>query len=77
MRRSTKENAKRGSLLVKKFLDLSTLTFIFMGIIMLFGSITSYDINLMGMKEFILKMIGVCVSFGFGYITTMVKSLFR
>lgn len=77
MRRSTKENAKRGSLLVKKFLDLSTLTFIFMGIIMLFGSITSYDINLMGMKEFTLKMIGVCVLFGFGYLTTMVKSLFR
>lgn len=44
---------------------------------MLFGSITSYDINLMGMKEFTLKMIGVCVLFGFGYLTTMVKSLFR
>lgn len=77
MRRSTKENAKRGSLLVKKFLDLSSLTFIIMAIIILFGSVTSYDINLMGMKEFILKMIGVCVLFGFSYITAMVKSLFR
>lgn len=72
-----RKNAKRGSLLVKKFLDLSALTFMFMAIIMLFGSITSYDTNLMGAKEFLLRMVEVFLLFGFAYIATAIRSIFR